>query len=327
VLARIVNMRGVNLNVFSFDYDLTWAAFFQSADEKIYGRFGGRTVASPDAYLSLTGLKYAMRQALQAHKNGPRGQPEGQPKPVQTVEQYPAAQRLKTSQCIHCHQVYDFRREPLKAEGKWTLDEVWVYPEPGNIGLTLDVDQGDRIKTVAVKSPAARAGLKPGDVLRTVNGLRVASYADVQHALHLAPRSGTIPVTWERDGQDRTASLKLAEGWRKTDISWRGSMWGLEPAASVHGKDLTAGEKEQLGLSPRALAFRQGAFVPPAAREAGIRPNDIILGIDGKPLEMTVLQFNAYVRLNCKVGERVTYNVLRDGKRIDIPMKLPARTF
>ena len=72
-----------------------------------------------------------------------------------------------------------------------------------------------------------------------------------------------------------------------------------------------------------ALAFRQGNFVPPAAKTAGIQANDIILGIDGKMLEMTMLQFNAFIRLNYKVGDRVTYNVVRDGKRLDIPTTLP----
>ena len=68
ILVRLVNMRGVNLNVFDFDYDLTWAAFLMNAEEKIYGRFGGRDPDSPDRYLTLAGLKYALRAALAAHR-------------------------------------------------------------------------------------------------------------------------------------------------------------------------------------------------------------------------------------------------------------------
>jgi len=102
-------------------------------------------------------------------------------------------------------------------------------------------------------------------------------------------------------------------------------MWNLEPAASVHGPDLTPRQKQELGIDAKHLAFRQGDFVPPAAREAGIRKGDIILGIDGKNLEMTMLQFNAYVRLNFKAGETITFNIIRDGKKIEIPMKLPKK--
>ena len=41
---------------------------------------------------------------------------------------------------------YDFRRDDLKAARKWSLDEVWVYPPPHNVGLTLDPRRGDRVR-------------------------------------------------------------------------------------------------------------------------------------------------------------------------------------
>src|SRR5262245_12669091 len=102
------------------------------------------------------------------------------------------------------------------------------------------------------------------------------------------------------------------------------SMWGLEPAPHVHGRDLGEESRKRLGLSDKALAFLQGDFVPAAAREAGVRAGDVILGVDGKSLQMTAQQFQAYVRLTYKVGDRLTYNILRDGRRMDVPLTLPA---
>jgi S1-C subfamily serine protease len=61
------------------------------------------------------------------------------------------------------------------------------------------------------------------------------------------------------------------------------------------------------------------------ARQAGIRTNDVIIGIDGKALEMTERQFQAYVKLNYQVDARVTYNVLRGGQRLDVPLTLVRR--
>jgi hypothetical protein len=40
---------------------------------------------------------------------------------------------------------------------------------------------------------------------------------------------------------------------------------------------------------------------------------------------MNMLQFNAYIRLNYKVGDRVVFNVLRDGERLRVSMTLPRR--
>jgi serine protease Do len=324
VLLRLLNMRGVDLELFQFDYDLTWAAFFMSAEGQIYGRFGGRDAESPDKYLTPAGLKHAMRAALASHRESRSG-PARQTGPTRTAEQFPAARKLKADACIHCHQVYDFRREELQDNGKWSKDQVWVYPLPENIGLAVDPDQGDKVQAVVADSPAKKVGLQPGDRLTRLNGLPVTSFADVQHALHEAPRRGRIGVAWERAGKPHDAELELADGWRKTDISWRASMWGLAPQACVWGQDLSAAEKRELGLSEKRLAFRQGNFVPAPARQAGIRQNDIILGIDGKELEMTMLQFNAYVRLNLNVGDRVTFNIIRDGKRLEVPMTLPAK--
>jgi S1-C subfamily serine protease len=221
--------------------------------------------------------------------------------------------------------VYDLRRDSLQAQGKWRLDQVWVYPLPENTGLTLDVDQGNQVQAIVKDSPVDRAGLQVGDLLRSINGVPTASIADVQYGLHRAPAEGEIPIVWLRDGQPMSARINVTKGWRKTDISWRWSLPGLEPIPWVQGEDLGAKEKRGLGLNEKQLAFYQGAFLFDPARLAGIRVHDILVGIDNQKLEMTARQFQAFMRLNYKVGDRVTYNILRDGQRLDLPLTLVAR--
>lgn len=320
-------MRGVDLDLFDFDYDLTWMGFFLNADGIVYGRYGGRDAESADSRVSLAGLRYALEAALTRHRRMETHSSPPETKPPRTVEQYPAARRLPERACIHCHQVYDLRRESLQAAGKWRREELWVYPLPENIGLTLDVDCGDRIARVAADSLAARAGLQAGDQLLTIDNLSIASFADVQYALQRAPSRGTLTITWQHHKETRKSELPLAEGWRKTDISWRWSLRGVDPPPWTHGDDLSAEEKKALGLSEKRLAFRQGPFVSEPARRAGIRQNDIILGVDGKMLDMDERQFGAYIRLNYRVGDRVTYNILRRGQRLDLSLILAARSF
>jgi serine protease Do len=243
VLLRVSSMRGVNLNVFDFDYDLTGMAFFMNADEQVYGRYGGRTPDSGKPVVSLAGLRHALAAALNAHRRAPRAKPAAKTPPPRTPEEYPASQRFPARACFHCHHVYEFRRQSLQAAGKWKLDEVWVYPLPGNVGLTLEVDRANRVRGVAAGSAADRAGLRRGDALRRLNGYPIASYADVQYALHRAPVQGQVTVSWERAGQVREGKLTLAPGWRETDVSWRWSLRGLDPAPPVHGDDLEPEEK------------------------------------------------------------------------------------
>lgn len=322
-MVRLTNVRGVNLNLFDFDYDLTWSALMVNAKGRVYHRFGGRDAASPDTYLTLPGFKLALRAALAAHD--PDALPDRPIDPPRRADDLPAAQRLKSSACIHCHHVYDFRRDAEIAAGRWTRDQVWVYPPPDNLGFKLDPQAGRRIAAIAANRAAEQAGLRPGDELVKLNGVPIASFADAQYALQRAPVEGWIDARVQRGEQTLDVRLPLRPGWRQTDISWRASMWNLEPSPCVYGPDLTAEEKAHLGLPPTALAFRQNQYLSRHVRQAGLRVGDIIVGIDGKRLEMTMLQFNAYVKLNYRTGDRITFNLMREGQRLDVPFTLPAR--
>jgi S1-C subfamily serine protease len=218
--------------------------------------------------------------------------------------------------------VYELERDALRSAGKWHRDQVWVYPLPENLGITLETDRGDLVQAVAGGSPAAKAGLQAGDILRTLNGQSVASFGDAQYALHRAPASGRIPFTAERGGRKLSGQLELTEGWRETNITWRTSLLDLLPSLSIFGQDLSAEEKKALGLSPKRLAFRQDKNVHPDAKAAGVRENDIIVGVNHKKLEMDMLQFLGYVRRHFRVGERITLDVIRDGKPLELSVLL-----
>ena len=99
-------------------------------------------------------------------------------------------------------------------------------------------------------------------------------------------------------------------------------MLDLLPSLSLTGDDLTADEKKSLGLSERRLAFRQEKFIHREAKAAGVQAGDIIIGIDNQVHELPMLEFFGYVRRNYLVGDKITLNVIRNGKRIDLPMTL-----
>jgi hypothetical protein len=319
VLLRLTNMRGLDLNVFDLDYDLNWHGLVVAPDRTVLARFGGRDAETPGKHHSLAGLRYTLDKALQASKSH-------EPKTVATqprrAENYAGAARLGSKACIHCHHVREFQREDKLRAGTWSVGDEWVYPEPAALGLTLEVEQGDRVVAVRDGSPAAAVGLQPGDLLRQVNGARVASLMDVQHALHTAPAQGKLSVTWQRSATIQRGMIELPEGWRRGDVSWRWSLKALPPGPQVSGDDLSKTEREKLGIGPRQLALRQNGFVPRAAEQAGLRVNDIVVGIDGRALEMNARQFEAHVRLHFRVGQTVRYDVLRGGQRLSVPINL-----
>jgi serine protease Do len=259
-----------------------------------------------------------MERALETHKSPPP--PVTLPgKPVR-VEDFAAAKRHNG--CIHCHNVNEFRRADQKADGTWDRASVWVYPLPENVGITLDVDAGNRVNAVAAGSPAARAGVKPGDVLAKLNGLPVASFADASYALHKAPAAGSISLSWVRGGQGQSGTLEVAAGWKKTNLTWRPSMLDILPSVPFSGDDLTAAEKTALGLSEKRAAIRQDDEVHKALKAAGIRGGDVIVGFDGRAVDGSIRDLLGFVRRNYLVGDEITVNVIRGGKPVEVKLVL-----
>src|SRR5262249_8407199 len=155
--------------------------------------------------------------------------------------------------------------------GKWQRELAWRYPMPDNLGMILEVKRGNVVDRVEPGSAAARAGLAAGDTVRLLNGVPIHSLADAQLAPDRAPVRGKIALRWERAGREQEAALDLAEGWRKSDISWRPSLRRLIPRLPLFGSDLTEAEKKALGLPAGHLAFRQRSEVNSRAKTAGVR--------------------------------------------------------
>jgi hypothetical protein len=319
VRVRLTDINSADLNLFQFDFDLTIMVFFVNADERVYGRYGGRDAKGADTRQSLAGLHYAMRAALDAHRAAKADGPKRTDRAMFVRDLVGGRRR---DGCVHCHQVKEMLHADLKKNGKWNRDHIWRYPLPDNLGLVLEVDRGNVVERVEHDSPAQRAGLRSGDLVKTLGGLRVHSFADAQFALDAAPKSGKIDISWQRHKETLKGQLTLPDGWRKTDITWRRSMDWVVPAARVYGRDLTVAERRARGLSMKQLAFWQGYPVSSVAKAVGVQEDDIILGFDGKQLEMNAFRFQSYVRENYLVGDKVTIDVLRGDKRLSLPMKL-----
>ena len=325
VSVRQVEMKGVDLSLFQFDHDLNWAAMFINA-------------AGADAFNSIAGLEKTMRRVLRLHAGYPKNAASlkgkrGPRKPYKTALDMPGLEnksRFRGSttrkNCIHCHNIYDAEQIHAKQTGRFTQDMLWRYPLPDNIGIVIDEQDGIRVKSVKAGSPAARAGLQAGNEVTQMNGQPITSIAFVQWVLDGLPNKNTTLTLTGR--QSKTHRLRLTAGWKKTDISWRGSLWSLPPRLRVWTPKLTAGEKKKHGLPGDQSAFlvkwiNTGSLGGRSARNAGLRTGDIIVAVAGKPLgSMTPPQFNVYLKLNYQVGDKLPLTVVRAGKRRSVTIKL-----
>ena len=293
--------------------------FFVDAEEKVYARYGGRDGVDPDNRQSLAGLSSTMKSVLAMHRGGEKEYAPKSPGGPKTARDLVGGTRRG---CMHCHQVKEGIIADLRKKGDWSRDEVWRYPLPENVGISLEVDKANVVKSVKAGSPADLVGLAAGDIVRRLNGVPIHSFADAQYALDLAPKGGPVEIVWVRGKEEKKARLTLAEGWRKTDLSWRPSLRHMIPSARLYGPDLTAEEKEAIGLTAKQLAFRHKETVHRQAKAAGILAGDIILGLDGKALETDQDGFMSYVERNYLIGDRVTVDLIRAGRRQSVPMTL-----
>ena len=338
---RQVEMKGVDLSLFQFDYDLNWAGMFINADGVVYARYGTQSTDGPDAYNSIAGLKNTMERVLKLHAAYPANKVQlagkrGTPKPYKTAMEMPGLENKQAyrqtthrNNCIHCHNIHDAENHKLHLEGKLTKEKLWRYPFPENIGLNIDAVDGQRISKVQPNSPATRAGLKTGQRITHANDQPITSIADLQWVLHNL-RNGVETIRLTVAGSSRAHAVRTAPGWKKTDISWRGSLWALHPRIRVYFPPASANEIRRLNLPAGQHALKvkwinTGSKEGRAAYSAGLRLNDYVVGIAGKPFDNSINHrtFNLHVKMNYKSGQKLPLDLIRSGRkmRLDLPLQ------
>lgn len=329
-------MRPLDIERFRFDFDLTLAVLLAHPDGTVYHRFGGRDETDPLVWSSIEALLGVMRSALVEHAAYSRA-----PLPPEGPERLPLdlpilAEKLagKPQECVHCHSVHDAERDQALREGRLGPDDIWIYPPPTRVGLELDPLRQDRIRSVHAGSPAARAGLRAGDVLVRAGGRRIASVHDLTWVLHRASPDETIlPLELERGGERILATLALEAGWKRGDAlsySWRPYKWGLRPGPGFGGRLLDAAEKGALELDVDAFALRVTYLIetgPDAelgrrARAAGLAPGDVLLGVDERSDFRSHDHFQAWVRLERRPGDVLRLRTLRAGVERRLELEL-----
>lgn len=337
VAVRQVEMKGVDLSQFEFDYDLNWAAMFIHPDGTVYARYGTQSAAGPDAFNSIEGLLATMQRVLKLHEEYPNNRDQlagkrGPDKPYRTALEMPGLRNKEKyrgattrSNCIHCHNIHDAQNFAATDAGTFSIDSLYRYPLPDNVGLSIDARDGLRVAKVLPDSPAAKAGLKPGEQITHINGQVMTSIADMQWALNPLPNDDCqVTVTGSESGP---RTLHLTKGWKVSDFSWRGSMWSAAPRLQFWAPEAPPEKRRGLNLAENQKAFevryigndRPGQSV----RKAGLRNGDLIVAVDGKPLvDMTSPQFHAYVKLNYQVGDRLPITIVRGGQRMNLEIEL-----
>lgn len=346
VCVRVMNANALDLALFQFDYDLSFSTLFFNADGTVYGRFGSWTHQANSKDDTIDGYRRALEGALAIHRGYPANQAplagkQGAPLPFKDPLEIPELAGKFTrnldwegrvvQSCVHCHQIGDALRARYRDQKK-PVPAEWIYPWPApeTIGLTLAPEQAARVQSVAAGSPAAQAGLQPGDDLVTLAGQPLISPADVAWVLHRAGDPGTLPALVRRGGAELPLLLRLPEGWRlKADISRRVGAWPMRAMAlgGLHLEDLSDEQRAERGLGREQMALHvkhAGEYGNhAAARKAGFQNGDVIVELDGQSARVGESELIGRLLRKHPPGAQVKANVLRgtERKEFSLPMQ------
>ena len=349
VRVRIIQGNGIDLSLFQFDYDLTFAVFFMNADKTIYGRFGTRDdFKNATKDISIEGFKQALEGALEIHKDYPANKASlvaktGPTSLKKTPETFPALQRYSPNinfnsrmenQCIHCHQIGEAQREIHWYDRKPVPDEVlYPFPMPDVLGLHFSPNHRAKISKVSTGSSAEKDGFKRADEILTLAGQPIISIADVQWVLHRSQENTTLPATVNRHGEEIELTLTLNPGWRKkSNISWRTTTYELRLVAlgGMILKELSNTERQRRGISEEKMALNVENIMrlnrrgnnQANAQKAGIRRGDIIVGFGEQSDYMSESDLIAYVLQKKAEAKSLPVKILRNAEEMKLNLSL-----
>ena len=159
-----------------------------------------------------------------------------------------------------------------------------VTPEIAR-SLGLPLPQGALVADLWPNGPAARAGLRQGDVVLQTDGKPVVDAAGLSYAIGTHRPGDTLPLLVRRaDGRDLTLTLR-AEGPPATPAKDERVLAGRNPFDGATVVNLSPAVADELGLDtfvkPGVMVTRIGQGF---AQGVGLRPGDIIRTVNGLPI-------------------------------------------
>lgn len=153
--------------------------------------------------------------------------------------------------------------------------------------------QGVLVTDVNEDSPADKAGLRPGDIILSVNDSRTVSSGQLRSQLSIVSIGETVELEILRDGKQRTVDVKV----REPDVSQSQALHRLlqgaqfAKASNVNGVVVT-------GLDSNS----------PAAR-SGLRPGDVITSVN----RQRVTDMDSFARALAMNNQQILLYVNRGG--------------
>ncbi len=180
-----------------------------------------------------------------------------------------------------------------------------------SFGLTKPA--GALVSSVEKGSPAARAGLEPGDVILGIDGKTVNSAGDLPAAVALKKPGEAARLQVWRKGSMQDINVTVG-AFAEEKLATADTPSADKGRLGVAVRPLTAAEKRQAEVANGLLVEQANG----AAARAGIQPGDIILSVNGQAID-SVEQLRGLI---AKSGKKAAILLERGDSRLFVPVDL-----
>ena len=210
--------------------------------------------------------------------------------------------------------------QQLKTSGKVTRSYLGVMLQDIDRNLAdaykLPKPEGSLINQVSPKSPAEKAGLKPGDVILKLDGNSISRTSDLIYRLNRIAPNQTIQLEVLRDDKIRTiaATLSVAPDDTPAAEDKNNPTNGL----GMNIRDLTEAEQSRLNINGGALVreVKRGGLASLSNLVAG----DVIVQVNSTPIANSQAFARAIAALPKNSVARIV--IIRQGQRAIVGLRL-----
>ncbi|HET9817650.1 MAG TPA: DegQ family serine endoprotease [Rhodanobacteraceae bacterium] len=190
---------------------------------------------------------------------------------------------------------------------------------------SLKQTRGALVSQVQQGGPAAKAGLKIGDVITGFDGKKIYDSAQLPPIVAMTRPGTESKVQFLRDGKPMTVKVKVGEmprnGLSQEFLAGAPAARGGSSLLGLSVQDITPGMRQQLGYSGKGGVVITDVKGP--AADAQLSPGDVILRVGNKPVD----NVDAFRRetANVKPGSTVLLLVSHNGQNLFIAISVPEK--
>jgi serine protease Do len=209
-------------------------------------------------------------------------------------------------------------KNDLQKYGKVSRGRLGVTIQALNPDLAdsfgLKKAQGALVSAVEPGSPAAKAGIKPGDVILAVDGRSIEQSSDLPRVIGETRPGTQVSIRVWREGGTREVTASLGEIPAEKIAALGNDAKAKSGKLGVAVRPLTSEERKEIGADGGLLVESADG---PAGR-AGVQPGDVILALNNQPVR-NVEQLRRLVE---RSRGSIALLIQREGNKIYVPIRL-----